>query len=348
MPYSNDEELPRTRSGSSVPGQLLSTEELGRVSNIDAGERLRQASLGGADEKVLEVSARVSQAEAPPQDARIKDSRFRMSSDSLVGLPSLVKTSGMVSMASKLGVAAAAMTPSELFRLADKDNSGSISRDEFEELHKLVVADAQRDAAKLIEQSARTTRAKRKNKALFGFSCALFLSLVTSVFANLGMIYWIVNTQVRTEADEASATLTAKDTNGTVVKVATAQQSVPLRLAPLLPIDTLAEVKTLTLTRPSDANASEVVVEAHAIDAVSWHSQTKVDFRTARDDDRGRRRRGDAAQLGGRDGADLAPRRRARPSRRAASTSTRSTPRWMRCSASRRTTRAVARPAHAS
>ena len=54
----------------------------------------------------------------------------------------------------------------------------------------------------------------------------LFLSLVTSVFANLGMIYWIVNTQVRTEADEASATLTAKDTNGTVVKVATAQQSV--------------------------------------------------------------------------------------------------------------------------
>ena len=41
MFYSNDDELPRTRSGSSVPGQLLSTEELGRVSNIDAGERLR-------------------------------------------------------------------------------------------------------------------------------------------------------------------------------------------------------------------------------------------------------------------------------------------------------------------
>ena len=34
MFYSNDEELPRTRSGSSVPGQLLSAEELGRVSNI--------------------------------------------------------------------------------------------------------------------------------------------------------------------------------------------------------------------------------------------------------------------------------------------------------------------------
>lgn len=237
MFYSNDDELPRTRSGSSVPGQLLSTEELGRVSNIDAGERLRQASLGGADaacrrggsdEKVLEVTARVSQVEAPPQDARIMDSRFRKSSDSLVGLPSQVKTAGMVETAGQLGVAAAAMTPSELFRLADKDNSGSISRDEFEELHKLVVADAQRDAAKLIAQSDRTQRAKRKNKALFGFSCVLFLSLVTSVFANLGMIYWIVNTQVRTEADEASATLTAKDTNGTVVKVATARQSVPL------------------------------------------------------------------------------------------------------------------------
>ena len=49
-----------------MPGQLLSTEELGRVSNLDAGERLRQASLGGDEglvgseattfsEKVLKV-----------------------------------------------------------------------------------------------------------------------------------------------------------------------------------------------------------------------------------------------------------------------------------------------------
>ena len=45
----------RTRSGS-VPGQLLSADDLGRVSTLDAGERLRQASLGG-DEALVGAEA---------------------------------------------------------------------------------------------------------------------------------------------------------------------------------------------------------------------------------------------------------------------------------------------------
>ena len=35
-----------------MPGQLLSADDLGRVSTLDAGERLRQASLGGDEDLV--------------------------------------------------------------------------------------------------------------------------------------------------------------------------------------------------------------------------------------------------------------------------------------------------------
>ena len=126
------------------------------------------------------------------------------------------------------------VTKEHLWELADVNHDGSITRDEFDKLHQVIVDNALEEVNKkhALEQANKVATRRARAATFGGVVMAIFLGI--SLLGNLGIVFYVVDSQVTTSAD-GTGHLRAKG-SAAEVQVAQSGKEVMLGLLPFLPI----------------------------------------------------------------------------------------------------------------
>jgi len=164
----------------------------------------------------------------------------------------------------------------ELFALADSDNSGSISKDEFGHLYKAMVKSAKEEAQRELTLQEETKIATRRATFLKHMLCLALTFLAIQILANAGLS-WASALALK---DAFVTDAVSMDANGVPIGTAEALVSVPMLLAPVLPLDKLIKVKSISTTYFDTVSNQQV--EAHSqIVEVRKYNTTFVEFVTS-------------------------------------------------------------------
>jgi hypothetical protein len=167
------------------------------------------------------------------------------------------------------------LTSTDFFNLVDQDGSGTISRDEFEHVFKVINQHVSDEHAKEDVMTHQVVKAKRRSKFLFVI-VGVLVSLVAVLLAgNTGLVYGLL--EATKETRMISSSLTAKGSDD-IVKTAEAMVQVPLIAAPLLPHTTLEHLKSALVKR------DDGVREQYTVSGYTWRSNSSMTFHTTRGD----------------------------------------------------------------
>jgi len=165
-----------------------------------------------------------------------------------------------------------------LFRLVDTDGSGTIDAQEFAVLYDAIKKDLAEELEKEAALAKEASSAKRRFKMLLLFVAVLVSFLAAPVAANFAVIFTVVD-QAITTTTTSTGILEVKGSD-TIAKTAVATQDLPLVIAPALDLETLAQVKSLTV-KYRDALKHSVIEASVSIVSVRKHNATFVEFVTS-------------------------------------------------------------------
>jgi len=162
-----------------------------------------------------------------------------------------------------------------LFNMVDETKTGSIDKAEFSNLFDVIRSEAEAENNEKMAMAKKQAATKRKTK-LFGCVAAVMgVFLAVSVAANFAVIFSVVDGAMKTTVS-TTGFLEVKGSDQ-IVQTAEAMESIPMLVAPVLPIEKLASVKTLKV-RYMDGTTT---TEAHmSIAGVRKHNSTYVEFIT--------------------------------------------------------------------
>jgi len=163
---------------------------------------------------------------------------------------------------------------SSAFDLVSKGGE-AITREQFEKLHDVIASEMDKEMEFAAMLAKKTAAAKRKLKLLICASFSLLTVLALSLLGNFFIIFFVVDAQVKTTT--TGDNLLAKGSDK-IVKTVIATEDLPLVVAPVLDLDTLAAVKSLKVSYNDGQN--EHVQAELGIAGVRKHNSTYVEFMT--------------------------------------------------------------------
>jgi len=150
-----------------------------------------------------------------------------------------------------------------------------ITREQFEKLHDVIAAEMEAEMEAAATLAKKAAAVKRKLKLFICALASLMFVLTLSLLGNFFIIFFVVDGQVKTTTT-SNGLLEAKNSD-MIVKTAVATEDVPLVVAPVLDLDTLAGVKMLKATYN---NGKDVVEAELSISGVRKYNTTFVEFIT--------------------------------------------------------------------
>lgn len=122
------------------------------------------------------------------------------------------------------------MSVAELFRMVDKDGSGSIGIEEFESLHRVISNSTREQAQKEMSATMEAEKQRRAKHTVSLVALVVSLLLVISLIANGVATSFIIDFAIKTSTDDNA--LTVKGSTD-IVATAEATIGVPLYVAPV-------------------------------------------------------------------------------------------------------------------
>lgn len=170
-----------------------------------------------------------------------------------------------------------------LFAMVDTDGSGTIDKQEFNQLYEAVKKDLKEEQAKEQELEEQATRAKRRMKTFAAITVFLAVFLGISIVANAAIMLRVVDEGVKTTVESGTSALEVKNTGGMIAATSEAQQQIPLLVAPALDHATLGKVKFMSVSRTSMQWSSELqdVVTGLVVTGYDWVSKLQMVFHTS-------------------------------------------------------------------
>lgn len=131
-----------------------------------------------------------------------------------------------------------------LFKAVDTDGSGQIDKAEFGKLYDLIKVECEAELAKEAQLEKDAKRSKRQMKMAFCVAGLMFAALLIVISAMAGVTYALIEGTKETHVKGS----TMIGTDGTPVGTTESLVSVPMYVAPVLPLSTLAKVKSVDVT----------------------------------------------------------------------------------------------------
>lgn len=153
-----------------------------------------------------------------------------------------------------------------------------ITREQFEKLHDVIAAEMEAEMEAAATLAKKAAAVKRKLKLFICALASLMFVLTLSLLGNFFIIFFVVDGQVKTTTT-SNGLLEAKNSD-MIVKTAIATEDVPLIVAPVLDLDTLADVKMLKASYNDGLNYVEAEL---GISGVRKYNTTFVEFITTVD-----------------------------------------------------------------
>lgn len=192
------------------------------------------------------------------------------------------------------------MDAKDLFSMVDDDGSGQIDASEFAQLYEVVREQTEADVMEAMKMEKKAMRANRKVKLFGCFAGLLGAFLAVSVACNFVVMFVVVDSQVKTTltADGQMVNKAADPSHDGVhetVKMAPAQQYLPLIVAPTLEAHILQEVEQLHVTYQEDKTEGDDEVgdttvtainisRAYTVTGYEWESNARMNFTTVSGD----------------------------------------------------------------
>lgn len=144
----------------------------------------------------------------------------------------------------------------ELFKMADKDNDGTLTADEFAKIQEAIKERIYAQLAREVELESSNQRMRRRIIMLLGMGAMMLVMLGLSVTATAILTRQVINQAVPVETSEynarspiSTASLVTKDLPGEIAGTVGAETAYPLLIAPYLPIAVLENVGRITVSR---------------------------------------------------------------------------------------------------